>query len=92
MREPDGVVVVIDDDASLRESHSRTSFGSVGLHVEPFASAQEFLRSKRPDAPGLPGARCAPKGPKRARSAGRMAARQAWRSPSSSSLGTGTSR
>ena len=51
MREPDGVVVVIDDDASLRES-LEDLIRSVGLHVEPFASAQEFLRSKRPDAPG----------------------------------------
>ena len=68
MTEPDRVVFVVDDDASLRES-LKDLIRSVGLRVEAFASAQEFLRSKRPDVPGLPGARCAPKGPKRARSA-----------------------
>ena len=33
-------------------SPSRTSCESVGLRVEAFASAQEFLRSPRPDVPG----------------------------------------
>ena len=51
MTEPDRVVFIVDDDASLRES-LKDLIRSVGLHVEPFASAQEFLRSKRPDAPG----------------------------------------
>jgi FixJ family two-component response regulator len=51
MNERDGVVFVVDDDASLRES-LKDLIGSVGLRVETFASAQEFLRSKRPDAPG----------------------------------------
>jgi FixJ family two-component response regulator len=51
MTDPDNrVVFVVDDDASLRES-LKDLIGSVGLRVEAFASAQEFLRSKRPDAP-----------------------------------------
>src|SRR5229473_5945016 len=51
MTEPDRVVFVVDDDASLRES-LKDLIESVGLRVEAFASAQEFLRSKRPDVPG----------------------------------------
>ena len=51
MTEPDRVVFVVDDDASLRES-LKDLIRSVGLCVEAFASAQEFLRSKRPDVPG----------------------------------------
>ena len=51
MSETDGVVFVVDDDASLRES-LKNLLRSVGLRVEAFASAQEFLRSKRPDVPG----------------------------------------
>ena len=51
MTDPDGVVFVVDDDTSLRES-LKDLIRSVGLQVEAFASAQEFLRSKRPDVPG----------------------------------------
>ena len=51
MSETDGVVFVVDDDASLRES-LKNLIRSVGLRVEAFPSAQEFLRSKRPDVPG----------------------------------------
>jgi len=51
MTEPDRMVFVVDDDASFRES-IRDLVRSVSLHVEAFASAQEFLRSKRPDVPG----------------------------------------
>lgn len=51
MSETDGLVFIVDDDASLRES-LKNLIRSVGLRVEPFASAQEFLRSKRPDVPG----------------------------------------
>jgi FixJ family two-component response regulator len=43
-------VFVIDDDASVREALS-SLIRSVGLHVEIFPSAQEFLRHERPDAP-----------------------------------------
>src|SRR5262245_53984839 len=42
------VVFVVDDDASLRNSLSNL-FRSVGLRVEVFASAMEFLQSKLPD-------------------------------------------
>ena len=49
MTEPDNrVVFVVDDDAPFRES-LKDLVQSVGLRVEAFASAQEFLRSKRPD-------------------------------------------
>ena len=51
MSETDGVVFVVDDDAPLRES-LKNLIRSVGLRVEAFPSAQEFLRSKRPDVPG----------------------------------------
>jgi FixJ family two-component response regulator len=44
------VVLVIDDDASLREALS-SLFRSVGLQVMAFASAPEFLQSSLPDAP-----------------------------------------
>jgi FixJ family two-component response regulator len=43
-------VLVVDDDASLRESLS-SLFRSIGLQVKLFASAPELLRSKLPDAP-----------------------------------------
>lgn len=45
------MVFVVDDDARVRES-LKNLIRSVGLQVEAFASAQEFLRSKRPDLPG----------------------------------------
>lgn len=51
MSETGGLVFIVDDDASLRES-LKNLIRSVGLRVEPFASAQEFLCSKRPDVPG----------------------------------------
>jgi CheY-like chemotaxis protein len=44
------VVFVVDDDASVREA-LKDLLTSVGLQVELFGSAQEFLRSKRMDAP-----------------------------------------
>jgi DNA-binding response OmpR family regulator len=47
----EGLVFVVDDDAGTRES-LKSLIRSVGLHVEVFASAQEFLRSPRPDVPG----------------------------------------
>ena len=50
MNEPDAVVFVVDDDAQTRES-LKNLMRSVGLQVEVFASAQDFLRSKRPDVP-----------------------------------------
>jgi FixJ family two-component response regulator len=48
---PESIVFVVDDDASVREA-TQSLIRSVGLHVEAFASAQDFLRSKRPDVPG----------------------------------------
>ena len=51
MKDAHSVVFVIDDDSALRES-LEDLIGSVGLRVEAFASAPEFLRSKRPDVPG----------------------------------------
>jgi FixJ family two-component response regulator len=48
--EPQPLVFVIDDDASLREALS-SLFRSVGLQVKTFASASEFLSSKLPDGP-----------------------------------------
>jgi FixJ family two-component response regulator len=44
------VVFIIDDDASVRDG-LEDLLRSVGLAVESFASTQEFLQSKRPDAP-----------------------------------------
>jgi FixJ family two-component response regulator len=62
MTEEQPVVFVIDDDQLVRDAVNDL-FHSIGLRVEPFGSAQEFLQSKRPDAPGcivldvrLPGA------------------------------------
>jgi FixJ family two-component response regulator len=45
------VVFVIDDDLSIREAITNL-LRSVGIKVQTFAMAQEFLSSKRPDAPG----------------------------------------
>ncbi len=44
------MVFVIDDDESIRES-LKSLMRSVGLGVETFATAQEFLQSSRPDVP-----------------------------------------
>jgi FixJ family two-component response regulator len=51
MARTDSVVFVVDDDTSIREAIS-SLLKSVGLRVETFATAQEFLGSKRPDLPG----------------------------------------
>jgi FixJ family two-component response regulator len=44
------VVFVVDDDPSVRRAIKRL-VESVGLRVELFGSAQEFLASERPDSP-----------------------------------------
>jgi FixJ family two-component response regulator len=44
-------VFVVDDDAAMRDS-LKDLIRSVGLRVELFTSAQDFLRSERPDVPG----------------------------------------
>jgi FixJ family two-component response regulator len=51
MPEVPAVVFVIDDDPSMRGA-LEDLVGSVGLQVRPFASPQDFLQSKLPDAPG----------------------------------------
>jgi FixJ family two-component response regulator len=48
--EAEPVVFVVDDDASLRDA-LKSLFRSVGLLVEVFGSAPEFLQSKLPDVP-----------------------------------------
>jgi FixJ family two-component response regulator len=50
MTAPEPLVIVIDDDAPTRETLS-SLIRSVGLRVELFGSAQEFLKSDRLDAP-----------------------------------------
>ncbi len=46
----DPIVYVVDDDLAVRQALSSV-IRSIGLRVETFASAQEFLRHTRPDAP-----------------------------------------
>jgi FixJ family two-component response regulator len=48
---PSQVVFVIDDDASMRDAISRL-LNAVGLTVQTFASAREFLAGRLPDVPG----------------------------------------
>ena len=51
MKEADSVVFVVDDDSSVREA-IKSLIKSVGLGVETFETAQQFLGSKRPEVPG----------------------------------------
>jgi FixJ family two-component response regulator len=50
MPEPEGIVFVVDDDVSVRES-LRGLIRSAGWRVETFASAQEFLARPNEAAP-----------------------------------------
>ena len=50
MPELDPIVLVVDDDVSVREALG-SLIRSAGLKVETFASAQEFLTRPRTDAP-----------------------------------------
>ena len=50
-RIPSQVVFVIDDDVSMRDAVSRL-LNAVGLTVQTFASAREFLAGRLPDVPG----------------------------------------
>jgi FixJ family two-component response regulator len=50
MKPGNPVVFVVDDDSSMREA-LRDLITSVGLVVEAFKSAREFLEHRRPDAP-----------------------------------------
>jgi FixJ family two-component response regulator len=49
-KETEATVFIVDDDAQVRES-LKDLIRSVGLRVELFASAQEFLRAQHPDTP-----------------------------------------
>jgi FixJ family two-component response regulator len=51
MNEDRAVVLVVDDDPSMRRS-LETLLRSVGHDVRLFSSAQEFMQAARPDAPG----------------------------------------
>jgi RNA polymerase sigma factor (sigma-70 family) len=50
MSEPESIVFVVDDDPSVRCAIERL-IGTVGLQVQVFGSAQEFLASKLPNVP-----------------------------------------
>ena len=50
MTQVGAAIVVVDDDVSVRESLNNL-FRSVGLQVETFASAQEFLSNQRSSVP-----------------------------------------
>jgi FixJ family two-component response regulator len=50
MKAGNSIVFVVDDDSSVREALTDL-LASVGLLVEAFKSAREFLEYKRPDAP-----------------------------------------
>jgi FixJ family two-component response regulator len=50
MKEQDPIVFVVDDDRMIREG-LQSLIRSVGLRAETFASAQDFLQAKRPEAP-----------------------------------------
>ena len=50
MNPEEPIVFAVDDYASMREALSRL-FRSIGMRAHIFASAQDFLTFKRPDAP-----------------------------------------
>jgi FixJ family two-component response regulator len=50
MKEPEPIVFVIDDDPLIRDG-IQSLIKSIGLRAETFASAQDFMLAKRPDAP-----------------------------------------
>jgi FixJ family two-component response regulator len=50
MNEDSATVFVVDDDPSIQRG-LKTLIRSVGLRVEVFGSARDFLQSKRPDGP-----------------------------------------
>jgi FixJ family two-component response regulator len=51
VQDVDAIVFVVDDDSSIREA-IESLVRLVGVRVETFGSAQEFLRNERPDLPG----------------------------------------
>ena len=50
MNPEEAIVLAVDDDVSMREALSRL-FRSTGIRAQIFASAEDFLALKRPDAP-----------------------------------------
>jgi FixJ family two-component response regulator len=50
MTEPEPIVIIVDDDPSVRRSTERL-IRSAGLKVQSFASAREFLGHPRPEGP-----------------------------------------
>ena len=50
-RTDEPIVYVVDDETSIRNSTKELA-ESVGLRVQTFASAQDFLQTQRPDVPG----------------------------------------
>jgi FixJ family two-component response regulator len=50
MSRDDSIVYIVDDDPSMCEALTRL-LGTVGLRAEAFKTPQEFLKTKRPDAP-----------------------------------------
>src|SRR5215212_1401480 len=50
MKPAEPIVYVVDDDLSVRQALS-SLIRSVGLRVETFPSARDFVRHPRPDAP-----------------------------------------
>jgi FixJ family two-component response regulator len=51
VKDADAIVFVVDDDPSIREA-IKSLISLVGIRVETFGTAQEFLRTERPDLPG----------------------------------------
>src|SRR5260370_286442 len=51
MSEEEPIVFVVDDDKAVREA-TADLLASVGLRAMTFRTAQEFLASPRPEAPG----------------------------------------
>jgi FixJ family two-component response regulator len=51
VKQADSIVFVVDDDSSVREA-IQNLIRSVGLRVETFETAQDFLRSQIQDIPG----------------------------------------
>jgi FixJ family two-component response regulator len=51
VKDAEAIVFVVDDDLSIREA-IESLVKLAGLRVETFGTAQEFLRTERPDLPG----------------------------------------
>jgi FixJ family two-component response regulator len=51
VKDVDAIVFVVDDDLSIREA-IKSLISLIGVRVETFSTAQEFLRTELPDLPG----------------------------------------